>query len=64
MARTGRAVVLTSLTTMAGFGTLVLSHYPGLRSMGYVAVIGISACLMASIIILPALYTLILKWKK
>jgi len=64
MARTGRAVVLTSLTTMAGFGTLALSHYPGLRSMGYVAVIGISACLMASIIILPALYTLILKWKK
>jgi hypothetical protein len=56
MSHTGRAVVLTSLTTLIGFGSISLSHYPGLRSMGYVAVIGISACMFASIIVLPAIF--------
>ena len=32
--QTSRAVVLTSLTTMVGFGSIALSHYPGLKSMG------------------------------
>ena len=59
MCQTGRAVVLTSLTTLVGFGSIVLSHYPGLKSMGYVAIIGISACLFASIIVLPPLFTII-----
>jgi len=53
---TGRAVVLTSITTLVGFGSIGLSHYPGLRSMGYVAVIGLIACLLASVIVLPALF--------
>jgi predicted RND superfamily exporter protein len=59
MSQTGRAVVLTSLTTLVGFGSLSLSHYPGLKSMGYVAVIGISACLVASVILLPAIFSMI-----
>ena len=59
MSQTGRAVVLTSLTTMVGFGSIALSHYPGLRSMGYAAIIGISACLFASIIVLPAIFAMI-----
>jgi hypothetical protein len=57
--RTGRAVVLTSLTTLIGFGSITLSHYPGLQSMGYVSVIGISACLLASLIVLPAIFQLL-----
>jgi len=63
MFHTGRAVVLTSLTTVVGFGSISLSHYPGLKSMGYVAVIGISACMFASIIILPALFSILVKQK-
>jgi predicted exporter len=59
MSQTGRAVVLTSLTTLVGFGSLSLSHYPGLKSMGYVAIIGISACLLASLIVLPAIFSII-----
>ena len=55
LAQTGRAVVLTSLTTIAGFGSIILSHYPGLQSMGAVAVIGIAACLLSSIILMPAI---------
>jgi predicted RND superfamily exporter protein len=58
MLKTGRAVILTSLTTVIGFGSIALSHYPGLRSMGYVAVIGIGASMFASIIILPAIFSM------
>ena len=50
----GRAVVLTSLTTTIGFGSLVSSHYPALRSIGWVAALGILTCLLASLILLPA----------
>ena len=59
VSQTGRAVILTSLTTLVGFGSISLSHYPGLRSMGYVACIGISTCLFASIIVLPAIFSII-----
>ncbi len=62
--QTGRAVVLTSLTTIAGFGSIILSHYPGLRSMGIVAVIGISGCLFGSIILMPAIFTILDRRKK
>ncbi len=61
LSRTGRALVLTSLTSLVGFGSIILSHYPGLRSMGYVALAGIGGCLYASIIILPALFAIIKK---
>lgn len=63
MSQTGRAVVLTSLTTLAGFGSIALSHYPGLRSMGYVAIIGISACLFATIVVLPPIFAILLNTK-
>lgn len=49
----GRAIVLTSLTTTIGFGSLVSSHYPGLRSIGWVTALGILACLLASLLLLP-----------
>jgi predicted RND superfamily exporter protein len=52
--RIGRAIVLTSLTTTIGFGSLVSSHYPGLRSIGWVAALGILTCLLAALILLPA----------
>ena len=62
--RTGRAIVLTSLTTLIGFGSIMLSHYPGLKSMGYVAVIGITACLISSLIILPPLFHILSRYRK
>jgi uncharacterized protein len=51
----GRAVLLTSLTTLMGFGSLVCSHYPGLRSIGWLAALGIFAELSASLLFLPAI---------
>lgn len=52
---TGRALVLTSLTTMVGFGSLVFAQYRGLATMGGLALLGVGLCLITSLTILPAL---------
>ena len=52
---TGKAVVLASLTNMAGFGTLMLGNYPALRSFGAVALLGSLSCLFTSLTLVPAL---------
>ena len=55
VAQTGKAIVFAALTTVAGFGSLIFSHFPGLRSMGFVAVFGTIYCTLASLTFLPAL---------
>ncbi|NNE45754.1 MAG: MMPL family transporter [Rhodothermales bacterium] len=51
----GEHVVMASLTTMIGFGGLLISMHTGISSIGKLAVIGISATMIAAIILLPAL---------
>ncbi len=55
---TGKAVIMAALTNVAGFGTIGLSNYPGLRSMGIVCVIGSVTCLITALTTLPALMIL------
>jgi predicted RND superfamily exporter protein len=52
---TGRAVLITTVTTMVGFGTLVFADYPGLVTVGLVAIVGMICCFVASVTVLPAL---------
>ena len=52
---TGKAVMLTSITTMLAFGSLKFATYRGLGSLGIALFIGVGACFLTSIIILPAL---------
>ena len=56
---TGKAVVMAALTNVAGFGTVALSNYPAMRSMGLVCLFGTLACLGTSLTLLPALMKLI-----
>lgn len=53
---TGRAVLLTSLTTMLAFGSLFFATYRGLGSLGTALFIGVGCCLLTSLIILPAMF--------
>jgi hypothetical protein len=53
VAGTARAVAVAALTTVVGFGSLVLSHFPGLRSMGIAAILGALCTAIASITVLP-----------
>jgi hypothetical protein len=54
---TASAVLITSLTTMVGFGSLMIASHRGLQSLGRVLVIGVSCCLFTSLVMLPALIT-------
>ena len=52
------AIMLTSTTTMVGFGSMMVSAHRGLYSLGAVLTIGVGACLFAHSVTLPALLTL------
>jgi predicted RND superfamily exporter protein len=51
---TGVAIGLSAFTTQLAFGTLALSQNQGLASVGVVTLVGITACLLASLFTLPA----------
>ena len=56
---TGKAVVMAALTTIVGYGSFALSHYPGLRSIGYASFFGIFFSGLAAITLLPAILVLL-----
>jgi hypothetical protein len=52
-------VVLGWLTTIAGFGSLMVAHHHGIFSLGLLLTIGSTASLMGSVFVLPALLELV-----
>ncbi|RMF88159.1 MAG: hypothetical protein D6736_11195 [Nitrospinota bacterium] len=52
---TGKAVTISSLTTMLGFGSLMVAKHQGIFSLGLVLTLGIGSILVASLTVLPAL---------
>ncbi len=52
---TASSIVITTLTTVIGFGSLMIASHQGLQSLGRVLVIGISCCMFSSLVVLPAL---------
>jgi predicted RND superfamily exporter protein len=55
----GRALVITSLTTVAGFGFLGLSRYPALATMGRLSGAGLFLCMILTVVLLPALLSIV-----
>jgi uncharacterized protein len=56
---TMNAIVLTSLTSMIGFGSMMIAAHRGLYSVGLVLVIGVGSCLFVSLVPLPAILTIL-----
>jgi len=54
-ASTGKAILLSSLTTMLAFGSLVFSTYRGFGSLGATMFIGVGACFLSTVIILSGI---------
>ncbi len=52
---TGKAVLISALTTVAGFGSLLLAKHQGIASLGFVMAVGTSTCTIAALTFLPAL---------
>jgi len=55
---TGKAVLLTSLTTMAGFGSLMISEYRGFIGLGALLVIGVGACFITTVLFIPSIISI------
>ena len=56
---TGKAVLVSGLTTIAGFGSLILAKHQGIQSLGYVMAAGLGTCMIAGLTFLPALLNLL-----
>ena len=52
---TGRAILLTSLTTMLAFGSLWFAKMAALSDLGVVLFIGVGACFVATTLVIPVL---------
>lgn len=55
----GKAVIVSGLTTIAGFGSLIMAEHRGISSLGSMMSIGTLACMLVALIALPALLALI-----
>ncbi|MEM9460365.1 MAG: MMPL family transporter [Myxococcota bacterium] len=56
---TGGAIAVAALTTMVGFGGLTVSAHGGMTSFGRLMMVGIGTCLLATVLVLPALLLVI-----
>jgi hopanoid biosynthesis associated RND transporter like protein HpnN len=52
-AATGRGVLVAALTTMLGFGTLMISRHQGMRGLGLTLTLGVGCCMVAALVVLP-----------
>jgi hydrophobe/amphiphile efflux-3 (HAE3) family protein len=60
---TGKAVLLSTITTMIGFGSLMISSMSPMVTFGFGCAIGILFCFISAMILVPCL-VLILKFEK
>jgi len=56
---TGKAVLVSGLTALTGFGSLMLGKHQGIQSLGLVMAVGIAACMIAGLTFLPALISIL-----
>jgi predicted RND superfamily exporter protein len=55
IAHLGPVILVAGATTLLGFGTLVTSSYPPLRSLGLVSIVMVLTLAVSSLVVLPAL---------
>ncbi len=56
---TGKAVLVSGLTAIAGFGSLMLAEHRGIHSLGVIMSAGIATCMIAGLTFLPAFLNLL-----
>ena len=55
---TGSAIILSALTSLAGYASLNMAHHAGVNSIATIVEIGIVACTICVLFMLPALFEL------
>jgi hopanoid biosynthesis associated RND transporter like protein HpnN len=56
---TAKAITLAALTTIVGFGSLMISGHRGIYSLGLLVVLGVGSVLIASLTTLPSLLVIL-----
>ncbi len=56
---TGKAVIVSGLTSIAGFGSLSLAQHRGIQSLGLVMSVGLATCMISGLTFVPALLSLL-----
>ena len=51
---TGKAILLSALTTIFGFGTLAFATHRGISSLGLLMTLGVGLCMVTSLYVCPA----------
>jgi predicted RND superfamily exporter protein len=57
-ASTANSVLVDALTTILGFGALMVASHKGLESLGRVLTLGVTTCTITSLVFLPAVITM------
>src|SRR5206468_5252650 len=50
----GRGVLVKALTTMIGFGALMISTERGLAGLGFILTLGVGCSMLSALVLLPA----------
>jgi hypothetical protein len=58
---TGKAVLVSGLTAIAGFGSLIPARHQGIASLGIVMSVGIATCMLSALTFLPAVLTILVR---
>jgi len=58
-ASTANSVLVDALTTILGFGALMVASHKGLESLGRVLTIGVTTCTLTSLVLLPAVLAMV-----
>jgi preprotein translocase subunit SecF len=58
---TGKAVFVSGLTAIAGFGSLILAKDRGIHSLGVVMAAGMTSCMVAALAFLPSLLVVMVR---
>ncbi len=59
----GRGVLVKALTTMIGFGTLMISTERGLVGLGFILTLGVGCSMVSALVLLPAGLGLLSRWR-
>ena len=59
--RAGRAITLAAGTTLAGLGAIMMARYEGISILGITITIGLCCCLLAALVVSPALAQLLFR---
>jgi hopanoid biosynthesis associated RND transporter like protein HpnN len=51
---TGQGIMVAALTTMLGFGVLMISSHRGLIGLGFILTLGVGCCMLTALVFLPA----------